>query len=411
MLREEHERPRARTVQIAIPIRTALTLVAIGVGIVLALWALAKVWQVALILTVALVLAGTLSPFVDWLERHRVRRGIALAATLALMIGALVGIGFLIIPAMINEGKQLAADAPNIQRRLAAYAANIPPLASHANGIRDAQPGEFLAPLRGSFVTYAKSAFEFVTYLVTTVALAFYLIADRERVRGFFFALIPRQHHVRTARLLLALETIVGGYVRGQALTSAMIGGFVYVLLLVMGVPNALIIAVFAGLTDLIPYIGPVLATAPAVLFTLSKGVTQAVIVLVALVLYEEFESRIIIPRVYGKTMRLSPVAVTIALLAGGKLLGVVGALIALPIAAGIRATVEQLRIDLPGEEPGEPEERAREERITTRYLRRTDGASAVRAADLATAIADDLEEEREARTGRAEAPVERQRA
>ena len=164
---------------------------------------------------------------------------------------------------------------------------------------------------------------------------------------------IPRPYHVRTARLMLSLETIVGGYMRGQALTSGLIGGFTYVLLLILHVPNALILAILAGFTDLIPYIGPVLATAAPVLFALSQGVPMALIVLVALVLYEELESRLIIPRVYGKTLRLSPVAVTIALLLGGKLFGIVGALIALPIAAAIRATVEELRIDLPGEQTG----------------------------------------------------------
>ena len=210
---------------------------------------------------------------------------------------------------------------------------------------------------------------------------------------------------------MLALETIVGGYMRGQALTSGLIGGFTYALLLVLHVPNALILAILAGFADLIPYIGPVLATAAPVLFALSKGVPVAIIVLVALVLYEELESRLIIPRVYGKTLRLSPVAVTIALLVGGKLFGIVGALLALPIAAAIRATVEELRIALPGEQSGEPEERTRDTRAEARYLEETKGASAVEAANVATTLADELEEEREDATGKAEIPAEQQRA
>jgi putative heme transporter len=211
--------------------------------------------------------------------------------------------------------------------------------------------------------------------------------------------------------LMLALETIVGGYMRGQALTSALIGGFTYALLFILHVPNALILAILAGFTDLIPYIGPVLATAAPVLFALSKGVPAAIIVLVALVLYEELESRLIVPRVYGKTLRLSPVAVTIALLVGGKLFGILGALLALPIAAAIRATVEELRIDLPGEQSGEPEERARDARMEERYLAETEGTSAVDAANVATTLADEIEERREETTGKAEIPAEQQRA
>lgn len=410
-LTTESETARARTVQIAIPARTGMMLVAVGVGIVVALWVLAKVWQVLLILTVALILAGTLSPLVEWLEKHGAKRGIALLTVLLLLIFALIGFGFLIIPAIVGEGQHLIKDAPQFQQRAADYVSRFPALADRADDIRNAQPNQLLAPLSGSALSYTQSAFELVAYTITTIALAFYLIADRERVRGFLYALIPRHYHVRTARLMLALETIVGGYMRGQALTSALIGGFTYVLLLVLHVPNALILAILAGFTDLIPYIGPVLATAAPVLFALSRGVPVAIIVLVALVIYEELESRLIIPRVYGKTLRLSPVAVTIALLAGGKLFGIIGALLALPIAAGIRATVEELRIGLPGEQSGEPEERARDEAAEARYLERTEGVSAVEAANVATTLADELEEEREETTGTAELPVEQQRA
>lgn len=402
--------PRARAVRVLIPGRTAFALIGVGVGIVVTLWALARVWQIFLILTAALILAGTLSPIVEWLERHGAKRGVALFTVLILLIAAVIGFGFLVIPAMVSEGRQLAMDAPRLQQRLADQSARFPPLASRANAIREARPNALLMPLSGSFVRYARSAFALVVDLITTSALAFYLIADRERVRGFLYALIPRPYHVRTARLLQALETIVGGYMRGQALTSLLISGFTYVLLLIIGVPHALILALLAGFVDLLPYIGPVLATAAPVLFALARGVPQAVIVLIALVTYEEIESRLIIPRVYGRTLRLSPVAVAMALLAGGMLFGIIGALLALPLAAAIRAAIEQLRIDLPGDQSGEPAERAQTERVEADYLQETQGASAVEAANLAAEFAGRLEETQESASGKAEVPVEQQR-
>ena len=402
--------PRARAVRVMIPGRTALALIGVGVGIVVALWVLAKVWQVFLILTAALILAGTLSPMVDWLERHGANRGVALFTVLILLTVVIVGIGFLIIPALISEGRQLVKDAPHLQQRLADEAARFPPLASRAPAIRDAKPNAVLMPLSGAFVRYARSAFSLIVDLITTLVLAFYLVADRERVRGFLYAFIPRHYHIRTARLLQALETIVGGYMRGQALTSLLISVFTYVLLLIVGVPHALVLAMLAGFMDLIPYIGPVLATAAPVLVALPQGIPQAIIVLIALVLYEEIESRLIIPRVYGQTLRLSPVAVTVALLAGGMLFGVIGALLALPLAAAMRATVEELRIDLPGERSGEPAEQAQAERVEAHYLEETEGAPAVEAADLATDVADHLEETRKSASGKAEIPVEKQK-
>lgn len=407
-LMQQNGTTRPRTVRVQLPAKTAFGLIGVGVGIVVALWALAKVWPVFLILICALILAGTLGPIVVWLEQHHVHRGAAILIVLLGLLAALVGFGFLVIPALIAETKHLMKEAPDLQQRIADYMQQHNLFVDRADDIRNAKPEEFLAPLSGSLIDYTRSAFEIIALLVTTIALAFYLIADRERVRGFVFALVPRPYHVRVARLLKAMGTIVGGYMRGQALTSIMVGGFTYVLLMIIGAPNALILGILAGITDLIPYVGAVLATAPAVLFALTKGLTQAIIVLIALVLYQEFESRIVVPRVYGKTMRLSPVAVTIALLAGGMLFGIIGALIALPIAAAIRATVEQLRIDLPGEQVGETQERTREAEVESLYLRETEGASAVEAGNLAAAIAAELEEEREEATGKEEIPVER---
>ena len=136
------------------------------------------------------------------------------------------------------------------------------------------------------------------------------------------FALLPRRYHVRTARVLLDMETVVGGYMRGQALTSLCIGLFSYALLTVLGVPAALPLAVLAAFADLIPLVGGVLATAPSVLFALTVGPIQAVIVLVAFVIYQQMESSLLAPRIYGKSLRLSPIAVTVAILVGGRLLG-----------------------------------------------------------------------------------------
>src|SRR6476659_2973586 len=111
VLVSERDAPRSRTVRLAIPARTGMALVGIGVGIVVALWVLAKVWQVFLILISALILAGTFSPVVDWLEKHGAKRGIALLTVLVLLIFALVGFGFLVIPSMVGEGQRLMKDA------------------------------------------------------------------------------------------------------------------------------------------------------------------------------------------------------------------------------------------------------------------------------------------------------------
>jgi predicted PurR-regulated permease PerM len=194
---------------------------------------------------------------------------------------------------------------------------------------------------------------------------------------------------VRLSRILIGLETIVGGYVRGQVVTSVLITIFTLTVLLILGVPNAMPFAVFAGLTDVVPYIGGLLATGPASIAAFPRGTTVVVVVFTLLVAYQEFESRVIIPRVYGRVLRLPSTAVIIALLAGGRLMGILGALLALPIAAAIRLIIEELRFDLPGEPTADPALRARDERGEREYQARAEGVPAGRAAEIATEIAE----------------------
>jgi len=125
----------------------------------------------------------------------------------------------------------------------------------------------------------------------------------------------------------MSLETIVGAYIRGQILTSVLMALFTFVLLTACGVENALAFAVFAGLADVLPYIGPLLSVAPAFLAALPHGPAVAAVVLVLMVAYEEFESRVVIPRVYGRALRLPSSVVLFAVLAGGTLMGMLGAL------------------------------------------------------------------------------------
>ncbi len=367
-------------------------------GIVVGLWLLTRLWEIVVLLAIALVLAGTLSPLVDWLEQRRIGRSFALGLILLGLVLGTLGLAALVIPALIGQVQALIAGAPAMQNRLADTLAQFPPLANEATSVRTATPEALLAPLGASALSVAGSVVDVVALGLTTAVLAFYILADRERVQGLLFALLPRHVHLRVARILLDMETVVGGYIRGQALTSALISAFVFVLLWRVGTPNALAFGAFAGFADLIPFVGGILVLIPAVAATLPVGLVPAIVVFAAIFLYQQFESHVLIPRVYGRTLRLSAVAVTLALLAGGTLLGIIGALLALPVAAGIRVIVQDLRIDLPGEQSGEAAQHVEEEQAEAAYAAQTQGATATEAAAVATAmLVEQDEQEREA--------------
>jgi predicted PurR-regulated permease PerM len=137
------------------------------------------------------------------------------------------------------------------------------------------------------------------------------------------------------------LQRVVGGYIRGQAITSGAIFFFTFVMLEALRVPNALAIAAIAAVADLIPLVGVYILLTPIVVVTLSKSITTMVIAVGLSLLYQQFEDRVLTPRVYGATLRLPTIAVVLSILIGAELMGLVGALVALPVAAAIRVVIE----------------------------------------------------------------------
>ena len=260
-----------------------------------------------------------------------------------------------------------------------------------AHVVQNAGLPEMFARIQSWLIGYSSEAVKVLGYFATTFVLSFYLLADGKRTQGALYAVVPRDYHMRLARIIHNLETIVGGYMRGQLITSAAIALFTFLLLSICQVPHALSLALFAGLADVVPFVGGLLAAGPAVLSALPRGLPVAAVVLGSLFVYMEFENRVLVPKVYGHVLRLSPAAVVLALLAGGTLLGVMGALLALPIAAGLQMILQELRVEMPGDDSDDRPERARNAKTEATYERMSAGSTAPEAGQIATALAHDL--------------------
>jgi predicted PurR-regulated permease PerM len=378
--------------------RTAITLI-IAVGCV---WLLAQLVPIVVVIVTGMMLAGTVAPQVAWLERRGLGRGASIAVVFSATFAAVAALAALTLPRLFEQLSELVDRVPQMQGALVQYLHRSKWLTPLAQSIQGARSPELLANAVRMGLSYSPKIAETVGYAITAVFLALYLLIDRDRMRGGLFALVPRRHHVRLSRVMLGLEVIVGGYVRGQVLTSILMGLFTFVVLLVAGVPNAVALAVFAAFADVLPYIGGLLACGPAVLSALQRSPTAAIAVLVALVIYQEFESRFIVPRVYGNVLRLPSALVIVALLIGGKLFGIVGALLALPIAAAVRLIIEELRFELPGEARDNPSFVMRDQQEEKEYARRAAGVPLDKAAEIATQIAQ-VSLKRDAREGRVE--------
>jgi predicted PurR-regulated permease PerM len=362
----------------------------LAVVVVAGAWTLIQLFPVILVVAVSLFLVGTLNPAVEWLESRRVRRtwGIAIVFTAVLVTTLLVMA--LTIPPLLDQVTTLAKQEPAIRDHIAGTLARWRVSAPLAESLRSVRYEALARTAASTALAYSTRVVAIVAYALSAAFLALYVMLDRDRLRGGLFSIVPRTHHIRLSRVLLNLERIVGGYIRGQVLTSVFMAVFVFGLLTVARVPNAIAIAVFAGVADVLPYIGVFLSVGPAVMGALAVGPVAAGVVLVAMVLYEEFESRYLIPRIYGRALRLPSSIVLVALLAGGTLMGVLGALLALPVAAALRMLVEELRVELPGEPIDDEKIRARDDRAEKEYERRAEGMPAEQAAAIAVKISED---------------------
>ena len=364
--------------------------------VVAGMWLLIRLWPVFLVLVVALLIVGTMSPSVSWMEARRIKRGYGIVIVFTLLFVITILAMTLTIPSLLAQVSALVEQVPVFRTHLSEYLSRSIITAPLADWLRNVKYETLSSGMSTMAIAFSMRIFEIIAYSTSAIFLALYIMIDRDRLRGGLFAAVPRSHHIRLARVLMNLETIVGAYIRGQLITCLFIAVFSFVLLVACDVPNAMALAVFAGIADVLPYIGAFLSIGPMVIASLTRGPVVVAVVLLIMLAYEEFESRVLVPRIYGRALRLPPSVVLFALLAGGTLMGILGALLALPVAAAVMMLIDELRVELPGQQDqaANVEQRVGDERAEEEYVHRTDGVPAEQAAAIAVEISDDRREE-----------------
>jgi predicted PurR-regulated permease PerM len=361
----------------------------IAVLVVAAGWTLLRLWPALMVLLVALMIVGTLSPVVRQLQARGIGRRPAIAVVFGLLLLLSIGLATLTLPALIAQVSSLIDQEPALRANLVAFLGRYPLTQFLAAALRDLHYDALVKAAAADVLALSARLIEIVAYAAGAFFLALYVMLDADRLRGVLFLATPRPQHIRLSRVLLNLEAIVGGYIGGQLITCLLMAVFMFVLLTLCGVPNALALAVFGGAADVLPFIGIFLTMVPALLASLPQGVFVTMLVLVLMLAYEEFESRVLVPVVYGRALRLPSSVVLFALIAGGTLAGIAGALLALPVAATILMLIDEMRIEMPGEDAQrqDVEIQQQDQRNEAEYQRRTRGMPAEQAAAVAVEI------------------------
>lgn len=303
-------------------------------GIVL----LRRLWPVVVLVITALIFMGALLPYVEWLVARNVRRGLAVFLVAFAVFAGIAGVFAITVPGLIDEFQHIRDQLPDwaqqAEDRLLDFGVEVD-LEQRARDINWAEV------LSGRAVDYGQQALLALFGIFTIIVMTVYLLLDAPRLARFVYQFVPRGKEEDAAQLLQSLTRVVGGYIRGQFITSLIIAAYTFVVLTIVGVPNALAFAVLAGIADVIPLVGAYIAVGPPALAASDLSMTHAIVVLVALLIYQQFEDRFLVPRVYGATLNLPPLVVLVTVLIGGELLGVVGVLLSLPAAAAGRVVLE----------------------------------------------------------------------
>jgi len=320
-------------------------------AVLLGFWLLYLGRTVIFSLFTAIVISTAIAPAVAWLGRRRVPAGVSVVLIYLAFVAALAGVGFLFVPLLTVQGAHIASTFGDLYTRLLSTLRQAPSyllqrLASElpANLALPAATGPTgkLDALLGGLV-YLGLVGDGLVIVVAVMLLAFYWTLDRDRLLRWLLLFVPVTGRDQARELFLASEQKVGGYIRGVALLSLIVGALSFGAYLLMGLPFALLLGITSGLLEAVPVIGPALGSIPAL--TIALAVNPSLIIWVALAhaLIQVLENYVLAPRVMRQTVGVNPVVTLLSLLAFGSLFGLPGALMAIPIAAVVQLVLDRL--------------------------------------------------------------------
>jgi predicted PurR-regulated permease PerM len=325
--------------------RAVAKVVLVATAVLAALYFSYLIRTVIGLVLIAAFFAIAVAPAVNWLNHRKVPRWVAILLVYLGIAGGIFGIGLLIVPPLVTGVETLSNDLPgyvddlrhnktfrdydnryHITQKLKQQAKDLPTKLGDAAGtLRDVTVGVF-----SRFVQ-----------LFSILVITFFLVKDGSRLLEFFYRQIPKARAKRFRKIAGDISDAISGYVFGNFVISILAGLVTYVTLRILGVPFALPLAILFGFFDLVPLVGATLGGILVGIVVAFVDFPVGLIIWVAvLVLYQQIENNLIQPFVYGRAVQLHPLIVIIAILIGAALLGVLGALMAIPAAAALQAIV-----------------------------------------------------------------------
>lgn len=329
----------SKTISVRISLATFIRLLAV-VFVLFLLWVLR---DIVLLLFLSMILAAAITPWINGLKRFKIPRPLGLLIVYSVIIAILVAVLLLLIPAITREASSIATRFPKYYDRIVDFLTSRGAVDSGAlSAARENLP----ALTQGVFAGLKGVARGFASFLLVLV-ITFYFTVDEENLRRFWVRLAPVSYRDRLLRITNTVGERIGNWFHGQLVISVAIASVTYLVLTLLGIPDALLLSMIAGIASFVPIVGAIIGTLPAVFVALTVSVAKAIAVLIfSLALYQLVAS-VLVPKVMSRAVGLNPVVIILVMLLGAELAGAVGLILAIPIASIIDVVVREFERDV----------------------------------------------------------------
>jgi len=296
------------------------------------------VWDIVVLLFVSLIFAATLGPSFDWLEKKKIPRSVAIILVYALVLFVLSLVIVMIIPPITEQIDQLATSFPVYYEKFLQMFGDLQVKSDISETFQQnlQSVGQTIGSYTGSVVNTISGIFGGLATFFIALVLTFYFSVKKEGLRYFIQSVTPVKYHKYAMNMFIRIQDKLGLWLRGQLMLSGIIFFITWIGLMILGVKYALVLALIAGITEVIPFIGPIIGAVPAVILTFFYSPVKALLVVVLYLVIQQLEGNILVPKVMQKTVGLNPIVVIIVILLGAKIAGVLGALLSIPVAVAI---------------------------------------------------------------------------
>jgi len=333
-----------------VPIRTIAAAIGMTLATILALLLIIETRRVLVWAAIALFFAVALYPVVDWVEQRVPPRRRAVATLLVFLATVLLIAGVItafVVP-LVREGGQFAQRLPDLIRDARNGQGPAGDLVTrfHVDEYIERNEAQFRQALTGlgtPVLSVIRTAAQTVVGIITIFVLAYLMVLEGPKVISGGLALLPPHRAERVRRVGADCAKTVTGYISGNLLISVICGTLTYIVLLIVGVPFAGLIALFVAIADLIPLVGATLGAVVAGVSGFVHSLTAGIVIVVFFVLYQQLENHVLQPLILSRTVRLNPLTVLMSILVGVELAGLLGALLAIPVAGVVQVIVRDL--------------------------------------------------------------------